>query len=64
MYASFVVDSIAKEPYIFVILQGGSGLPVPPLDLRMNIIMSLVVVRKPVFQVCDQIILQPPKETA
>ena len=27
--------SIAKKPYIFVIFQGGSVPPVPPLDPRM-----------------------------
>ena len=28
--------STAKEPYIFVIFQGGSGPPVPPLDPHMK----------------------------
>ena len=35
--------SIAKKPYIFVIFQGGSGPPVPPLDPHMNLIYAILV---------------------
>ena len=33
-----ILTSTAKEPYIFVIIQVGSGPPVPPLDPHMKVL--------------------------
>ena len=50
---SFVIfqgipTSIAKEPYIFVIFQGGPRPPVPPLDPHMKELVQTLP-----FPLCD-----------
>ena len=46
-----ILTSVAKEPYIFLIFPGGSGPPVPPLDLHMghSIILVNIVTRSDGF---------------